>query len=107
MLGSNFRIQFINEFSAPDRSLGDKRRGKNEVRCDKPLEPSAIYEVLPMMKSAENLFLHGRQEDAEEFLTCVLNTLHEEITEAIKQNKEAKGTHSQPENCQVIVPFTR
>ena len=28
-------------------------------------------------------FQHGRQEDAEEFLTCVLNGLHDEMVAAV------------------------
>jgi hypothetical protein len=41
-----------------------------------PIEPRYIYEVLGSIKSE---CLKGRQEDAEEFLSSVLNGLHEEM----------------------------
>lgn len=87
-----FRIKFVNEFVIADKGKLDRRRSKGEVVCGKPLEPTCVYDILSHMKSAENSFLRGRQEDAEEFLSCLLNTLHEEMTEAIKQSKTAEGT---------------
>lgn len=41
-----------------------------------PIEPRCVYDVLGSIKSE---CLKGRQEDAEEFLSSVLNGLHEEM----------------------------
>ena len=41
-----------------------------------PIEPRCIYDVLGAIKSE---CLKGRQEDAEEFLSSVLNGLHDEM----------------------------
>ncbi|CAG2120588.1 unnamed protein product [Medioppia subpectinata] len=62
-----------------------------------PIEPRCIYDVLGSIKSE---CLKGRQEDAEEFLSSVLNGLHEEMIALSElwadenQNKSLNGQHS-------------
>jgi hypothetical protein len=46
-----------------------------------PFEPRCIYDVLGSIKSE---CLKGRQEDAEEFLSSVLNGLHDEMVGLLK-----------------------
>lgn len=48
----------------------------DELPKGESIEPKCIYEVLGAIKSE---CLKGRQEDAEEFLSSVLNGLHEEM----------------------------
>lgn len=57
-----------------------------------PMEPRCIYDVLGSIKSE---CLKGRQEDAEEFLSSVLNGLHEEMIALFKLNTEraVNGDH--------------
>jgi len=62
-----------------------------------PIEPRCIYEVLGSIKSE---CLKGRQEDAEEFLSSVLNGLHEEMIGLLRlgtsdqEKKPLNGDHS-------------
>lgn len=51
-----------------------------EIQCDSPIEPLVIYKMLNLLRS--DIFqVEGRQEDAEEFLGCVLNRLNDEMIE--------------------------
>ena len=83
------RVEFVNEFHEmkPERQ-SEKGKRKRDLRTGEPFEPSSVYNVLTVMKTSENTFQRGKQEDAEEFLTCLLNKLHEEIGEAIKENEK-------------------
>jgi ubiquitin carboxyl-terminal hydrolase 10 len=44
-------------------------------------EPTYVYQMLQVIKY-DAAFKHGHQEDAEEFLSCLLNGLHEEMVAA-------------------------
>jgi len=44
---------------------------------------------------SETFKVEGRQEDAEEFLSCLLNGLHDEMIEIIKSVKDESGSHNQ------------
>ena len=50
-----------------------------------PFEPKCIYDVLGMIKTE---CMKGRQEDAEEFLSSVLNGLHDEMIALFKINEK-------------------
>ncbi|KXJ74711.1 hypothetical protein RP20_CCG013093 [Aedes albopictus] len=57
-----------------------------EIQCDSPLEPLMIHRMLNLLRS--DIFqVEGRQEDAEEFLGCVLNRLNDEMIELMKLSK--------------------
>ncbi|EAT44952.1 AAEL003733-PA [Aedes aegypti] len=57
-----------------------------EIQCDSPMEPLMIHRMLNLLRS--DIFqVEGRQEDAEEFLGCVLNRLNDEMIELMKLSK--------------------
>jgi ubiquitin carboxyl-terminal hydrolase 10 len=59
-----------------------KDDGSIEVQCGAPFEPSYIYKMLNCIQS-DTFKVVGRQEDAEEFLGCLLNALNDEMLEVI------------------------
>uniref|UniRef100_T1J495 Ubiquitin carboxyl-terminal hydrolase n=1 Tax=Strigamia maritima TaxID=126957 RepID=T1J495_STRMM len=66
---------------------------KDDFMCGKPFEPKYVYQMLRAIKLES---FKGKQEDAEEFLSCILNRLHEEMLEIIsaanlKNNKLKNG----------------
>uniref|UniRef100_A0A182TGA5 USP domain-containing protein n=1 Tax=Anopheles melas TaxID=34690 RepID=A0A182TGA5_9DIPT len=74
------------------RGGGDKGKKDDipEIQVDTPFEPTVIYKMLNGIRS--DIFqIEGRQEDAEEFLGCVLNRLNDEMIEFIKFNKTDQG----------------
>lgn len=44
---------------------------------------------------SETFKVEGRQEDAEEFLSCLLNGLHDEMIEIMKSVKDGTESHNQ------------
>ncbi|KDR21218.1 ubiquitin carboxyl-terminal hydrolase 10-B isoform X3 [Zootermopsis nevadensis] len=89
-------VQFVDEFmplSAASRLRDRKEKalrkddGSIEVQCGTPFEPSYIYKMLNCIRS-DTFKVEGRQEDAEEFLGCLLNALNDEMLELIKLVEE-------------------
>ena len=70
---------------------------KEEPHFGTSFEPSSIYRMLSKIRS-EAFKVEGRQEDAEEFLGCLLNGLHDEMIEVLKAVKGTDGSQasSQP-----------
>ncbi|KAG9509354.1 Ubiquitin carboxyl-terminal hydrolase 10 [Fragariocoptes setiger] len=77
---SGFFLNFIpiepnNRKARPTNT--DQRTSIEDLQAE-PIEPKSIYDVLGSIKSE---CLKGAQEDAEEFLSSVLNSLHEEMVD--------------------------
>lgn len=86
-----FRVEYIHEFTemAPmlkpckkDKSGNAAARKETEIIPGPPFEPSYVYKMLATING--DLFSDGRQQDAEEMLSFVLNGLHEEVSSWIK-----------------------
>ncbi|XP_025114858.1 ubiquitin carboxyl-terminal hydrolase 10-like [Pomacea canaliculata] len=78
-------VQFTSEFHKQERQdRSNVRRGKHVELVPGPIfEPEYVYKMLQHTKVPSS-FKHGLQEDAEEFLSCVLDGLHEEMLAAIR-----------------------
>ncbi|KAJ8400491.1 hypothetical protein AAFF_G00396150 [Aldrovandia affinis] len=82
-------VRLVNEFSnmpvppkAKQQGAGDKLM--KDIRPGVPFEPDYVYKLLTVVKSSlsekvNHVTSLGRQEDAEEYLGCVLNGLQEEM----------------------------
>ncbi|XP_064610884.1 uncharacterized protein LOC135475070 [Liolophura sinensis] len=83
-------VEFVNEFYPMQLKPVEKiEKGKKKVIVQELIpgpafEPANVYKMLQVMESSSS-FKGGKQEDAEEFLSFVLNGLHEEMAAAIKQ----------------------
>ncbi|XP_065211966.1 ubiquitin carboxyl-terminal hydrolase 10-like isoform X2 [Planococcus citri] len=88
-------VQFVEEFKlVPQKARRDKTRkldsAPQEIVPGKPFEPSYMYNMLSVIQNNSS-FVMGQQEDAQEFLTCLLNGLNDEMVELIQL---ADGTNS-------------
>ncbi|KAK2585424.1 hypothetical protein KPH14_010092 [Odynerus spinipes] len=86
-------IKFVHEFTPLSDSarLARKdrvhKRGDNaiaDIQSGMAFEPSYVYTMLKNTSSAGVFSVEGRQEDAEEFLSCLLNGINDEMLELIK-----------------------
>ncbi|XP_046660404.1 ubiquitin carboxyl-terminal hydrolase 10-B isoform X3 [Homalodisca vitripennis] len=85
-------VKFVNEFSLmsmnarpvgrKEKAQATKEGGPSEIVTGPAFEPTYIYNMLKVMHAA--FPVEGRQEDAEEFLSCLLNGLNDEMLEAMK-----------------------
>merc|ERR1712038_734172 len=80
---------FFSEFAPLDNFPKlNHRQNKNKKNEDLPLgkilEPTTIYNVLLNLSSDTFKVIEGRQEDAEEFLTFLLNGLNDEMISLLK-----------------------
>ena len=78
---------FFTEFSPLDNfpKLNKNRNKKNEdLPLGKMLEPTTIYNYLLELDSDTFKVIEGRQEDAEEFLSFLLNGLNDEMIALLK-----------------------
>ncbi|XP_054085542.1 myb-like protein AA [Zeugodacus cucurbitae] len=103
----NALISFVSQFSTLPSGMRLRTnkgpKGKDdlgsELQCDSAFEPSDIYRL--WVDSREE-YVEGRQEDAEEFLSYVLNKLNDEMLEVIKlvakPNAEQNGRNEVSES---------
>jgi len=98
--------QFVSEFSPLDLQVNkplsssgnkkDKNRKREDIVTGVSLEPSYVYKMLLDLEGTFKV-VEGRQEDAEEFLTCLLNGLSEEMQGLIKlatpENEEPEAVN--------------
>merc|ERR1711962_1621238 len=86
-------LKFVTEFNLLEHNISSGARGhkkeKNKSRrgdivTGLGLEPSVVFNMLLQLETDTFKVVEGRQEDAEEFLTCLLNGLSDEMTEQIK-----------------------
>lgn len=70
-------ISFFNRFDPIEVIHTPGKRDSDELNYGAAYEPKGVYEVLSVMKST--LSEKGRQEDAEEFLSFLLNGIHDEL----------------------------
>ncbi|KAF4526875.1 hypothetical protein B566_EDAN015708 [Ephemera danica] len=91
-------VEFMNQFSTLPHGSRPARKDKNAARRaapgeegstvdvpqGTPFEPSCVYAMLGSIRSAAFSAVEGRQEDAEEFLSCLLNALNDEMLELMK-----------------------
>ncbi|XP_076349969.1 ubiquitin carboxyl-terminal hydrolase 10-like isoform X2 [Tachypleus tridentatus] len=76
-------MEFIQEFPVIPQSSRNKR--KEDLVIGLSFEPVNIYKMLNVINSE---CVKGHQEDAEEFLSCILNGLHEEMLAVLQITRE-------------------
>jgi ubiquitin carboxyl-terminal hydrolase 10 len=96
---------FVSEFSALENfPRMNHRKEKNKKQEDLPLgktfEAATIFQVLLNLNSDTFKVIEGRQEDAEEFLTFLLNGLNDEMLSVLKllSNDSAEETEEDLKN---------
>ncbi|XP_046837545.1 ubiquitin carboxyl-terminal hydrolase 10 isoform X1 [Vespa crabro] len=86
-------IKFVHEFTPLSDSARSARKDRVHKRGDNSIvdiqsgmafEPSYVYTMLKNTSAAGVFSVEGRQEDAEEFLSCLLNGINDEMLELIK-----------------------
>ncbi|XP_013794736.1 ubiquitin carboxyl-terminal hydrolase 10-like [Limulus polyphemus] len=82
-------MEFVQEF--PIIPQGNRNKRKEDLVIGLSFEPVNIYKMLNVIRSE---CVKGHQEDAEEFLSCILNGLHEEMLAVLQiiRKDEVKNT---------------
>ncbi|CAH1779744.1 unnamed protein product [Owenia fusiformis] len=77
-------VNFMDNFTPHhvNKSLTKNKRTQ-DLLSGSSFEPTQVYKMLQCLES-NNVFKHGKQEDAEEFLSLILNGLHDEMVAALK-----------------------
>lgn len=88
----NSLVELVNEYNTPlEAMVKNQKRDKGRKREDLPVgnafEPSYVYKIL--LESDTFKVVEGRQEDAEEFLTYLLNMMDDEMQCLIKLTQPA------------------
>ena len=74
----------FNELASQQHAGKSRDWNKQEIVMGIPFEPRNVYKLLTQVKTT--LSQQGKQEDAEEFLSCILNGLHEEMVQLASHN---------------------
>jgi ubiquitin carboxyl-terminal hydrolase 10 len=82
-------FEFVDDFEVmssnfPKLNRRDKGKKTEDLPLGKTFEPTSIYKMLLGLTSDTFKVMEGRQEDAEEFLTFLLNGLNDEMFAATK-----------------------
>ena len=101
---------FVREFEVMTNFPKLNRRDKNKKELDLPLgstlEASSVLDMLLSLNKTDTFnVVEGRQEDAEEFLTYLLNGLNDEIIAAIKtepENEQNEGEEKDDEGKFIV-----
>jgi len=92
-------VEFVNEMSPLEtmnkNQKKDKARKKEDLPTGNALEPSYVYKTLLQLESETFKVIEGRQEDAEEFLTCLLNMISDEMVSLLKLLEETRPESEQ------------
>jgi len=99
-------MDFANEFSTLDlKGAISKGKKGEELRLGESFEPKRVYEILSILKFT--LSESGKQQDAEEFLTFLLNGLHDEFSSLSKLIENVgKTNHAMSPNGDSLVNGT-
>ena len=97
-------VEFINEFTPLEmmnkNQKKDKARKKEDLPTGNALEPSYVYRTLLQLESETFKVVEGRQEDAEEFLTCMLNMISDEMSSLLKLTEVQQGQEGGEESSE-------
>lgn len=84
-------MRFVNEFDPlpegqrlPRKDLRAQKKSEDvatDIQAGVAFEPSYVYTMLKNASCAGVFSVEGRQEDAEEFLSCLLNGISDEMLE--------------------------
>lgn len=88
---------FVSQFEILERQEYERTFGKllkagKEVRFNNSFEPQPIYDMLSILRPS--MAKGERQEDAEEFLGCMLDSLHEEMVAISSEKASIKNQAS-------------
>ncbi|XP_012269229.2 ubiquitin carboxyl-terminal hydrolase 10-B isoform X1 [Athalia rosae] len=119
-------IRFVHEFSPLSAGARLPRKDRAQKRSDEALvpiqsgiafEPTYVYTMLKNTLCANVFSVEGRQEDAEEFLSCLLNGISDEMLEMMKlgnsenpppattiENESAQPIHGDQEEWKIMGP---
>ncbi|XP_066596871.1 ubiquitin carboxyl-terminal hydrolase 10-A-like isoform X2 [Prorops nasuta] len=94
-------IDFVHEFPplVEDNKLPKKEKKRTQdlvatIQSGSAFEPISVYRVLRHTVAAGHFSIEGRQEDAEEFLSCLLNGINDEMLELMKLVGDDQNTNN-------------
>jgi ubiquitin carboxyl-terminal hydrolase 10 len=80
-------VDLVSNFSLMPYRKWLREKGKKdevpEITRDSAFEPSVILKMLQTLRTTEMFPVEGRQEDAEEFLSFILNRMNDEMIDVI------------------------